>query len=330
MKNGDDMVEFEVNPFYLYPIEENLLGKLFVNRENELKLARSVFDSSFENPMEVSVILGGIGIGKSSMLNYIQKMGKEEGYEVGTYTPDDDINSKDIYKEREVLVIDDLDKETDEKAIEFYRNIEGFIKECKMIFFTDRYHRDDEALDLREFSTTQKIPLPQGLRSERLKLMLEERMERCVTDKEKFEFPFTDKAIEQASMRSSSNLRAFLRYTKSAWGITEDKEKIGLENMTESIIMEDRALIGKLDITDLRILWYSTIGDLGKGYLAEKCNISSPTLSKRIDKKLSHVVSEKKSGKKTMVTSLYKDLPNGKEILEEMLKSMDISKEEIT
>ncbi len=330
MKNGDDMVDFDVNPFYLYPIEENLLDRLFINRENELKLARSVFDSSFENPMEVSVILGGIGIGKSSMLNYIHKIGVDEGYEVGTYTPKDDINSKDIYKEKEVVVIDDLDKETDEKAVKFYRNIESFIKECKMIFFTDRYHRGDEALNLREFSTTQKIPLPQGLRSEKLKFMLKERMKRCVMDGETFEFPFTDKAIEQASMRSSSNLRAFLRYTKSAWGIAEDKEKIDLENMTESIIMEDRALIGKLDITDLKILWYSTIGDLGKGYLAEKCNISSPTLSKRMENKLSQVVSERKSGKKTMVTSLYKDLPNGREILEEMLKSMDISKEDIT
>lgn len=143
------MTEFKVDPFYLYPIEERLLDKLFIDRENELKLARSVFESSFEKPMEVSIVLGGIGIGKSSMLSYIQKMGKEKNYDVGTYTPEDDINSRAIYKEKEVIVIDDLDKEPDDRARKFYRNLENLIKECDMIFFTDRYHRDEEALNLR-------------------------------------------------------------------------------------------------------------------------------------------------------------------------------------
>lgn len=155
-------------------------------------------------------------------------------------------------------------------------------------------------------------------------------MKRCVSDKDNFEFPFTDKAIEQASIRASSNLRSFLRYSKSAWGIADDKEMIDLDNMTESIILEDRAFIGKLDVTDLKILWYSSVGELNKGYLAEKCGISSPTLSKRIKNKLSNVVTERKSGKETKIISLYNDLPNGKEILEEMLKSMDTSKEKIT
>ena len=53
--------EFRADPFYLYPIKEDLIDRLFVNREEEISVARGLMGMQLGEPHEICAVVGGIG-----------------------------------------------------------------------------------------------------------------------------------------------------------------------------------------------------------------------------------------------------------------------------
>ncbi len=316
-------MEFNTDPFYLYPIEESQIDMLFIDREEECDSIQAILETEFK---EICPIIGGIGTGKSSMLNYAyssaKRLDKEvthvEGLDEFERSVEGDLEKKDV------VMIDDIDKLSDEEASKFYKKLETIIKENVTLFYTDTYQRKKETADLREFTSSQYITLPRSLNKENLNMLLEERMKNCVKDGE-FSYPFDEKAVEMASIRSQGNIRRFLTYAKHAWTIYRGKEKssLGEDDMTQGVINVDRALLGRLDLTDLKIIWNSTAGRPNKSLLAHQTDIHPKTLDNRIKEDLSGLIMEVRDGQDVFVSSIYKKLPNGKEILQQILKDLE-------
>ena len=315
-------MKFETDPFYLFPIKSDLLDKLFIDRENEINIAKSIIQYEFEGHKEICVINGGTGVGKSSLLQYINKLSIEAGKKTCLCKDYQEFKSEKI--EEGVLIIDNIDKLKDEKVTKFYNKLEMMFETSGTIFFSDTYNRSRDVVNSRNFIVSDIISLPRGLDKDKLRFFLDERMKNCVSDKEEYSFPFTDKALIISSKRANGNLRRFLRYTKSGWTIYRSKERTKLDEdiMKESVINVDRSLLGGLDSTDLRILWYSTIGEPNKEYLAHECNIHRNTLNQRLSHNINNLTSERREGKKVIINSIYKELEGGQEILEEILKGM--------
>ena len=332
--NNKNIMKFTTNPFYLYPVRENMIDTLFVDRDEEINLARGILRINFENTFEVCAVIGGIGVGKSSFLYYVIKIAKEMGYKVKFYSNPDEFYSasKKNKKNIEINLIDDVGKISEDEACKFYTFIEKYAGKQGIIFFSDIYKRDKKTLELRKFTVSQNITLPQGLSKERLKYFLEERMKKCLSPDEKFKFPFDEDAIEMANIRSTGNLRNFFNYTKNSWVIAAggSKNKVSKKEMESGIIAIDRALLGSFDLIDYKILWYSTQGEINKSFLAHQCGIDSKTLENHIEDRLFELISQKRSGKDILITSIYRYIEGGQEILDKILKGLGIHKVDLT
>jgi hypothetical protein len=176
------------------------------------------------------------------------------------------------------------------------------------------------------------ISLPRGMNKEKLALFLQERMKKCMLPGERFTFPFDDESLAIAATRSKGNLRNYLNYTKNGWMIAtgSGKSTVGMDDMKAGIIIVDRALLGICDIIDFKILWHSTVGDINKSYLAHQCGIDIKTLDSRMEDKLAELITQKRSGKDIIVTSIYKYIEGGQEILEKIMEGLGIHKLDIT
>ena len=332
--NNKNVMKFSADPFYLYPVRENMIDTLFVDREEEISLARGILGINFEDTFEICAVIGGIGVGKSSFLYYVIKIAKEMGYKVKFYSNPDEFYSatKKNNKNINVSLIDDVGKISEDEACKFYTYIEKYTEKQGIIFFSDVYKRDKKTLELRKFTVSQNITLPQGLSKERLKYFLEERMKKCLSLNEKFEFPFEEKALEMANIRSTGNLRNFFNYSKNSWVIATGggKNKINKKDMISGIIAIDRAILGSFDLIDYKILWHSTQGEINKSFLAHQCGIDSKTLESRIEDKLFELISQKRSGKDILIKSIYRYIEGGQEILERLLEGLGVHKIDLT
>jgi len=328
--NSGKMTRFKTDPFYLYPIKEEMLDRLFIDREEEIAIASGLLKMKFADATEICAILGGIGVGKSSFLHYIAQFGKGMGYDVKFYAAPSDFSSdKDSFEGDKLMVlIDDVAKLGDNDACDIYSTLEKQPekKDCT-VFFTDTYDRNRDAAKQRSFTVSHSISLPRGMNRDKLRYFLEERMRRCLSPGERYVFPFSDEAIEMAATRSNGNLRSFLNYAKNGWMIaTGNKSKsVGEGEMKSGMIIIDRAMLGHCDLIDMKILWHSTVGDINKSYLAHQCGIDTKTLDSRISDKLSELVFQKKAGKDMMVTSVYRYVRNGQDILEKTMDGLGIS-----
>ncbi len=323
-------MKFEVDPFYLYPIGEQLTDDLFIDRETEIELARSTIEPGFKKHKDICAVLGGIGVGKSSFLNMIHKIAKDMNKKSFLTNNIDKFRreSEKIQKNNDIIIVDDVDKMDDKGAKTFYDLCESILVDEGVIFFADTHERGSDIINRRNFTVSQFIILPRELSAERLRFFLEERMKRCVIDE--FEFPFEKKSLEMASIRSSGNLRNFLSYTKNGWKFYNSREgkKVTKEDMKEGIINVDSSLLGGTDLIDLKIIWYSTLSDMNRKYLAHQCDIDSKTLDRRI-KKLSEFIIQKRSGKEIDIQSIYRFLEEGTEILERIFGNLGIHEEEL-
>ncbi|MEF8832977.1 MAG: hypothetical protein V5A66_05625, partial [Candidatus Thermoplasmatota archaeon] len=137
-------MKFKPSPFYLYPIEEPYLDNLFVNREEELKIAEDPFTSEYierSSISEICAVIGDIGSGKSSLLNYIRASVEKENFDVSYHNQEDEAfpTAKIFEKESDVYIIDDVDKLDEGKARQFYAMLEKAISKCNLIYFSETY-----------------------------------------------------------------------------------------------------------------------------------------------------------------------------------------------
>ena len=93
--NGRKVLKFSTDPFYLYPVKEDMIDRLFVNREEEINIAKGIMGMRFKDTAEICAVVGGIGVGKSSTLYYIANIAKENGYNAEFYDNPDDFYSED-------------------------------------------------------------------------------------------------------------------------------------------------------------------------------------------------------------------------------------------
>ncbi len=335
MGNKRNMLKFSADPFYLYPVKEEMIDQLFVDREEEINIARSILSMRFEDTADICAVVGGIGVGKSSILYYIANIAKEMGYNVDFYNNPDDFYSgtRKTNKKRSIGLIDDVGKVSEDEAHKFYSFVEKHLgKHGGIIFFCDTYSRDKETLKLRNFTVSQNISLPKGLSQEKLRYFLEERMKRCLARGNKFVFPFEDEALEMASVRSTGNLRSFLNYAKNGWMVATGggKGQVANKDIKAGMIIVDRAVLGSCDLIDFKILWHSTVGEINKSYLAHQCGIDAKTLDSRIENRLTELVTQKRSGKDVIITSIYRYIEGGVEILDKIIEGLGIRKLDVT
>jgi hypothetical protein len=332
--NKRKILKFETDPFYLYPVKEDMIDRLFVNRDEEINIAKGILGMRFKDIAEICVVVGGIGVGKSSILYYIVNIAKESGLSAHFYdNPDDFYSQAKKIKRNGISIIDNVDKLDDENARKCYNFIEKHVgKLGGIIFFSDNYTRDKKTLKLRNFTVSQNISLPKGLSREKLRFFLEERMKKCLEKGNKLVFPFDDNAMEMASIRSTGNLRNFLNYAKNGWMVTigGGGEKVTRKEMKAGMVIVDRALLGSCDLIDMKILWHSTSGDINKSYLAHQCGIDSKTLDSHIEDSLSDLITQKRSGKDVLITSIYRYIDGGSEILEKIIEGLGIRKLDVT
>lgn len=332
--NKRKVLKFETDPFYLYPVKEDMIDRLFVDREEEINIAKGILGMRFKDIAEICAVVGGIGVGKSSILYYIASIAKESGLSAHFYdNPDDFYSQAKKIKRNGISIIDNVDKLDDENARKCYNFIEKHIgKLGGIIFFSDNYTRDKKTLKLRNFTVSQNISLPKGLGREKLRYFLEERMKKCLEKGNKLVFPFDDNAMEMASVRSTGNLRNFLNYAKNGWMVTigGGGEKVTKKEMKAGMVIVDRALLGSCDLIDMKILWHSTSGDINKSYLAHQCGIDSKTLDSHIEDRLADLITQKRSGKDVLITSIYRYIDSGSEILEKIIEGLGIRKLDVT
>jgi len=325
-------MDFEIDPFYLYPVEEEFIAQLFIDREKEVELARTTLEPGFKRHREICAIVGGIGVGKSSFINMVHKIARNMNKKVFVTNDLEKVKSAsdDIMRKNDILLIDDVDKASDEDAKKFYDLCESLLADDGTIFFTDTHERDTAVISRRNFVVSQFIILPRELPGDRLRFFLEERMKRCVIDKEKFVFPFTDESLEMASIRSAGNLRNFLNYAKNGWRFFkgENDKTVTKGNMMDGITIVDTSLLSGKDFIDYKILWYATIGDVNRSYLAHQCGIDSKTLDSRLIE-LSEFITKKRAGREINIRSIYKSLENGEDILENIFRNLGVRKEQL-
>jgi len=331
---GLKKMRFEKDPYYLYPLKDEMIISHFVDRDEEIKTVKGVLKTQFEDTIEISAVIGGIGIGKSSMLNLIGKMAADMGYSVVSLESPDAYAShpKSSRSKMEILLIDDVDKIDDDHACTFYTNVGKNPTKGRMIFFTDTYDRNIAALNLRNHTISHNISLPQRLDRDRLRFFLEARMRNCLAKGSKYAFPFADDALEMASIRSRGNLRNFLNYSRQGWmvAIGGDRTTVGQAELRTGMVSIDRALLGGCDAIDMRILWFSTEGDMNKAFLAHQCGIDTKTIDGRIKERLMDFVETRKSGKDVLISSIYKNMTGGKEVLTEIIRGLGFHMPEIT
>jgi hypothetical protein len=333
--NNRNTMKFTTDPFYLYPVKDSLIANLFVDREEEISVAKGILGLEFEDAAEICAVIGGIGVGKSSILYYIMKIAKEMDYNVEFYNnPDHFYSGSDkVSKKKSVSLIDDVGKVSEDDAHKFYAFVEKHLdKYGGIIFFSDAYKRDKETLSLWNFTVSQNISLPKGISKEKLRYFLEERMKKCLAPDEKFVFPFEERVLEMAAVRSMGNLRSFINYAKNGWMVATGSGKgmVSMKEMKAAMILVDRAILGSCDLTDFRILWYSTVGEINKSYLAHQCGIDIKTLDARIEDTLSELVTKNRSGKDVIIASIYRYIEDGKGILEEIIKGLGTHETDIT
>ena len=331
------MMKFSSDPFYLYAIKEDMVERLFVNREDEISIIKGILKMPFGDNAEICAIIGGIGVGKSSILQYVKKLAGEMEFDVIFYNNPDTFfsESRNIAKgkNKKVCLIDDIGTIDDMTVRSYYASIEEYLGEHGgMVFFTDTYNREQNTLERRNFIVSQNISMSIGLDREKLEYFLKERMKKCLASGEVYDYPYEEKGMEIAVARSRGNLRNFLNYSKNAWLVAAGggKDAVGKEDMKKGIITVDRALLGGCDLIDFKILWYSTVGDINKSYLAHLCGIDAKTLDSRLHSKLSEITSQKKQGKDVIVTSIYKYIDGGEDILANIMKGLGIHKKDIT
>lgn len=329
------MLRFSTDPFYLYPIKEDMIDRLFVDREDEIKIAKSLLSMRFEDAIEICVVAGGIGIGKSSFLHYVSKLAEEMAKNVEFFNNPNEFYSgiERIKGDNCVGIVDDVGKVSDQDAWKFYNFLEMELRaRGGTLFFSDTYNRRMDTLRLRSFIVSQSVSLPRGLSKEKLTYFLNERMKNCLAPDDIFESPFENEVVEMAATRSSGNLRNFLNYMKNAWtvGLGGGKDIVNSEDMKNGIIITDRSLLGNCDLIDFKILWYSTIGTFNKSYIAHQCNIDSKTLESRLNSTLIDISSQHRSGKDVIVTSVYRHLKDGEEILEKIIEGLGLHLADIT
>ena len=92
--NKRNILKFRTDPFYLYPVKEEMIDQLFVDREEEINITRSILIMRFKDIADLCAVVGGIGVGKSSLLYYIANIAKEAGYNVDFYNNPDDFYSE--------------------------------------------------------------------------------------------------------------------------------------------------------------------------------------------------------------------------------------------
>jgi hypothetical protein len=329
--NKRKILRFETDPFYLYPVKEDMIDRLFVDREEEINIAKGIMGMRFKDTAEICAVVGGIGVGKSSTMYYIANIASKSGYSAEFYDNPNNFYSeaKKTKKDDVVNIIDNIDKLDDENARKYYNFIEKYVgKHGGIIFFSDNYRRDKETLKLRNFTVSQNISLPKGLSREKLRYFLEERMKNCLEKGNKLIFPFDDDAMEMASIRSTGNLRNFLNYAKNGWMVTigGGGKKVTKTEMKAGMVIVDRAFLGSCDLIDMKILWHSTSGDINKSYLAHQCGIDSKTLDSHIENRLADLITQKRSGKDVLITSIYRYVDDGPEILEKIIEGLGIRK----
>lgn len=333
-RNGLDSLTFRTDPFFLFPLIDEHLDTLFVDRDEQIKIIRGILKIHFNVTIEICAVIGGIGIGKSSMLNYIGRLAMENGFKVERLdNPDDYPIGRDSTRSETVAVlIDDVDKMDDEHAIKFYTKLGRNPPEGQMIFFTDTYERSPAAIHLRQYTISQHITLPQRLEKDRLKFFLEERMKRCLSKGSEFAFPIDEAAIEMASIRSRGNLRSFINYIKHGWMVASggEMDRLGPNELRSGMISIDRALFAGCDAIDMRILWFSTVGDMNQAFLAHQSAIDSKTLVSRINGRLQDFIDIQKDGKEIFISSIYKHISGGQKILAEIIKGLGFRLPEIT
>jgi hypothetical protein len=100
--------------------------------------------------------------------------------------------------------------------------------------------------------------------------------------------------------------------------------------MKAGMVIVDRALLGSCDLIDMKILWYSTSGDINKSYLAHQCGIDSKTLDSHIENRLADLIIQKRSGKDVLIASIYRYIDDGSEILEKIIEGLGIRKLDVT
>jgi hypothetical protein len=333
-KNNIDRNNFEKDPFFLLPLNEKMIDSHFIDREKEVRTVNSLLKTRFKDTVEICAVIGGIGIGKSSMLNFIGRLATEMVFNVEHMTgpdayPDDWVGEK---AKITVFLIDDVDKADDRHAIDFYSRLEKATSVGRMIFFSDTYDRTEQALHLRNHTVTHNITLPQKLGTDRLKYFLEERMKRCLAKGSSFEFPFNEESIAMASIRSGGNLRNFLNYTRHAWMVStgDDRIEVVPADIIAGMVSIDSAQLGGCDTIDMKILWFSSIGDMNKAFLAHQCGINVKTMEGHIDGRLKELMKERKVGKESITNSVYRDIPGGQRILTEIIASLGFRFSDVT
>ncbi len=329
------MLEFERDPFYLFPIREGMLDVLFLDREEELSMAKGVLSMKYKDSQEICVILGGTGVGKSSILYNINRMAGELGHKTIFHANPEEFVRKtgEIESNVGVVIIDDIGKANNDLALRTYRAIEEHVSGTGgIVFFSDIYDRDKDTIKTRNFTVSQNISLPKSLSADRLSFFLEERMKRCLAKGEEYQFPFERAAVDMAATRSSGNLRNFLGYIKNAWlaAYGYEKDSVEVKDMQSSVVTMDRALLGSCDLVDLRILWYATSGETNKNFLAHQCGIDTKTMETRINGMLSDLIIQRRSGKEILVSTVYKYIKNGQYVLERIFEGLGIQITEIT
>lgn len=108
----------------------------------------------------------------------------------------------------------------------------------------------------------------------------------------------------------------------------DEEEWVTVENIRDGIVNVDTSLLSGKDLMDLKILWYSTVGDVNRSYLAHKCHIDSKTLDRRVEA-LPEFISKKRAGKDVKMQSIYCFLENGEEILERVFRNLGVRKEQL-
>ena len=107
-----------------------------------------------------------------------------------------------------------------------------------------------------------------------------------------------------------------------------EEEWVTVENIRDGIVNVDTSLLSGKDLIDLKILWYSTVEDVNRSYLAHKCHIDSKTLDRRVEA-LPEFISKTRSGKDVNMQSIYCFLENGEEILERVFRNLGVRKEQL-
>ena len=256
------------DPFYIGEITPDK-RMLFVNRESDLNLV--LYGLSGNLPVAIPVI-GDIGTGKTSFLNIIQyylevqgiksKVIKAKDVLEGAISKDGKVIERNGVTRAErvvdVLLVDDIEKLDESKAIEIYRNLEVLTNRMKVVFTCRREWLAEEKKIIRDvirwLSTVRGSYIYLDLTPDEMAYFIEERFRR-LKDKG-YENRFDHEALILAAKRANKNLRTFFQYCRVAY-LLRREGKITVEVMKDIILEEDLGIIegmGEIEKNILRIL----------------------------------------------------------------------------